>query len=93
MPEGLSAATWDAYVRELGVRLHRARVRKGLTQERLAVAAGVTAFTYHKLEKGESNPGTPANPRLRTLVSLAEVLEVDLVDLLPPGPPPVADGR
>ena len=92
MPEGTSVESWDAYARDLGVRLHRLRVEKGLTQERLAVAAGVTTFTYYKLEKGESNPGSPANPRLRTLVSLAEVLGVDVRDLLPRQAPRVAEG-
>ena len=61
---------------------------------RLAVAADISAFTYRKLEKGESNPGTPANPRLKTLVALAEVLGVELVELLPPKRPRgVAVGR
>jgi transcriptional regulator with XRE-family HTH domain len=84
---------WVAYARELGVRLHRERVRKGLSQERLAVAAGITSFTYGKLEKGESNPGTPANPTLRTLVALAEVMDVTVTDLLPPEPGGIAPGR
>jgi len=74
---------WDVYARELGVRLQRARLAAKLSQERTAHAAGISTFTYRKLEKGESNPGTPANPRLRTLLALAEVLELDLVDLLP----------
>ena len=81
---------WDSYVREIGTRLHRARIAKGLTQERLAVAANITSYTYGKLEKGESNPGTPANPRLRTLVALAEVLEIELIDLLPRESPGIA---
>ena len=84
---------WVDYARELGVLLHRERVRRGLSQERLAVAAGITAFTYRKLEKGESNPGTPANPRLRTLVALAEVMDIPVAALLPPEPEGVAIGR
>ena len=64
-----------------------------MSQERLANAAGISTFTYRKLEKGESNPGTPANPRLRTLVALAEILETDLTALLPPKTPRVALGR
>lgn len=85
--------SWAAYARELGVRLHRERVRSGLSQERLAVAAGITAFTYRKLEKGESNPGTPANPRLHTLVALAEVMGVPVASLLPAEPGDIAIGR
>ena len=93
MATGAPTDAWDRYARELGVRLQQLRIAKGLSQERLAVAADITSFTYRKLEKGESNPGTPANPRLRTLVALAEVLEVDLADLLPPEKPGVAVGR
>lgn len=84
---------WAKYALELGVTLHRARIDRGITQERLAVAAGITTFTYRKLEKGESNPGTPANPRLRTLVALAEILELPTAALLPSDEFGVAIGR
>jgi transcriptional regulator with XRE-family HTH domain len=90
---GTPADSWERYARDLGTRLHQLRIAKGLTQERLAVAAGITAFTYRKLEKGESNPGTAANPRLKTLIALAEVLDTDLADLLPAGQPGIAIGR
>lgn len=93
VPRTPDGDSWAAYARELGVRLHRERVRNGLSQERLAVAAGITAFTYRKLEKGESNPGTPANPRLRTVVALAEVMGISVSELLPPEPGGVAVGR
>ncbi len=94
MPERVrSTDPWEGYARELGICLQRERLRRGLTQERLAVAAGIAAFTYRKLESGESNPGTPANPRLRTLVALAEVLGVPVSALLPPEPQGVAVGR
>lgn len=93
MATGAPRDPWERYVRELGVRLHRLRLERGLSQERLAAAADISAFTYRKLEKGESNPGTPANPRLRTLVALAEVLSVELVDVLPPDPRGIAVGR
>jgi transcriptional regulator with XRE-family HTH domain len=84
---------WERYVRELGVRLHQERLRCGLSQERLAVAAGISAYTYRKIESGTSNPGTPANPRLRTLVALAEVLGVDVSELLPKRQLGIAPGR
>ena len=77
---------WEVYARDLGLNLLRAREASGMSQERLANAAGVSTFTYRKLEKGESNPGTPANPRLRTLVALAGVLGVPVAALLPPDP-------
>lgn len=93
MATGAPKDDWERYVRDLGVRLHQLRTDRGLSQERLAVAADISAFTYRKLEKGESNPGTPANPRLRTLVALADVLDVEVAELLPPGRPGVAIGR
>jgi transcriptional regulator with XRE-family HTH domain len=86
-------ASWSSYVAELGVTLARARARRGLSQDKVAAAAGISPFTYRKLEKGVSNPGTPANPRLRTLVCLAEVLEVPLAQLLPADPGGIAPGR
>lgn len=85
--------SWDKYARELGINLQRARAAKGVSQERAAHAAGISTYTYRKLEKGESNPGTPANPRLRTLVALAEILEVEVADLLPQAPASIAVGR
>ncbi|MEN2740454.1 helix-turn-helix transcriptional regulator [Microbacterium sp. X-17] len=93
MPQSTESAAWIAYAEALGLALSNARRRRGLSQERIAHAAGISTFTYRKLEKGESNPGTPANPRLVTLVSLAEVLHVPVVDLLPPDPGGIAPGR
>ncbi len=93
MARAHSADSWESFVRDLGTNLHRARITKGLSQERAAHAAGISTFTYRKLEKGESNPGTPANPRLRTLVALAEVLDLEIFDLLPHSPPRIAEGR
>lgn len=84
---------WERYARELGINLNRAREASGLSQERVAHAAGISTFTYRKLEKGESNPGTSANPRLKTLVVLAEVLNVELTGLLPRKMPKIAVGR
>jgi transcriptional regulator with XRE-family HTH domain len=75
--------SWEAFGREIGVRLQRARERRGLSQERTAHLAGIASYTYQKLEKGESRPGSPLNPRLSTLVSLCEVLEFSVADLLP----------
>ncbi len=83
---------WRAYAADLGCALARARRATGLSQERVAHAAGISTFTYRKLEKGESNPGTAANPRLRTLVALAQTLGVPVADLLPPDPD-IAPGR
>lgn len=78
---------WAAYARELGTNLHRARIAKGASQERIAHAAGLAGYTYQKFEKGESKPGSPANPTLHTLLALCEALDVDLMEILPPTPP------
>jgi transcriptional regulator with XRE-family HTH domain len=93
MPQQSASDAWISYARALGTALSGARRERGLSQERTAHAAGISTFTYRKLERGESNPGTPANPRLITLVALAEVLEVPVRDLLPPDPGGIAPGR
>ena len=93
MATGRASEPWDAYVRELGHNLLRARSASNLSQERAAHAAGISSFTYRKLEKGESNPGTPANPRLRTLVALAEVFGITVQELMPKEQPGIALGR
>ncbi|PPI67366.1 XRE family transcriptional regulator [Rathayibacter rathayi] len=77
---------WARYARELGIRMHRARIAKGLSQQSVADAADLAGYTYQKFEKGESKPGSPANPTLRTLLALCAVLDVELTDLLPPNP-------
>jgi transcriptional regulator with XRE-family HTH domain len=74
---------WDVYARELGLNIHKARVERGLSQEATAAAAGISTFTYQKLESGQSNPGTPANPKLRTLVGLSDALDMDVRQMLP----------
>lgn len=91
--KGNSADSWEAFARDLGLRLQRARAATGLSQEKVAHAAGISTFTYRKLEKGESNPSTPANPRLRTLAALAEILNTSIHDLIPEDVPRVATGR
>ncbi len=74
---------WADYMREFGLNLRKIRTEAGMTQERVALSAGISLFTYQKMEKGESNPGTPANPRLQTLLALSFVLEVEVGRLVP----------
>jgi transcriptional regulator with XRE-family HTH domain len=83
------APTWEEFGREIGVRLQRARERKGLSQERAAHLAGIAGYTYQKFEKGESRPGAPLNPRLSTLLALCQVLGLTLQDLVPDPAPSV----
>ncbi|HWY19509.1 MAG TPA: helix-turn-helix transcriptional regulator [Solirubrobacteraceae bacterium] len=58
-------------------RLARARLSRGVTQEELADAIGVSAPTIRRLERGEVE-----NPKLRHLVNCAIALGVDLDDVL-----------
>jgi len=85
--------SWDEYAKELGGNLAKARAATGLSQERVAHAAGISAYTLQKFEKGESKPDTPMNPRLVTLVALSRVLNVGLTELLPPEFPDMTAGR
>lgn len=87
-----TSPTWEECAIEIGVNLQRARTAKGMSQEAVAHAAGISGFTYFKFEKGESKPGTPINPRLLTLLALAQVLEVDLPSLLPATLPDLTAG-
>lgn len=72
----------EAYSAKLAQRLRVLRSERGLSQESVAHAAGISAYTYQKFEKGESKPGTPMNPRLFTLLALANVFEMDIRELL-----------
>ena len=81
------------FSRAMGIPLQKLRLERGLSQERLAHMAGISAYTYQKFEKGESKPGTPMNPRLFTLLSLAEVLDVSLEELIPAEWPDLTEGR
>ena len=79
------AEQWAAYVRELGDHLHDVRLQRGMSQEHVAYAAGLTRYTYQRLERGLGTNAVPANPTLFTLVAVAEALDVGLEDVLPPG--------
>jgi transcriptional regulator with XRE-family HTH domain len=81
------------YARALGVNLQRLRRKRGLSQERLAHMAGISAYTYQKFEKGESRPGMPMNPRLFTLIAIAQVLGTTIEELLPARTPDLTAGR
>lgn len=76
-------SAWSDYARELGTNIARARTAKGYSQDRVAADAGLSRYTYWKLERGQSNPETPANPSLRNVLAIAQALDVGLSDLLP----------
>ncbi len=84
---------WTDYARELGHNLKRAREALGLSQERVAARAGLSALTLQKYEKGESRPGSPLNPELTNMIALSQALETTVAALMPSNPPDLTVGR
>ena len=68
----------------LGRRLAGLREERGLTQEALADATGISRNHYQLLENGISNrrPEKPANPRLSTLVALSAAFGMSPAELV-----------
>jgi len=85
--------TWGAFARALGQEFQKARRVKDLSQERVAHMAGITGYTYQKLEKGESRPGSPLNPQLKTLIAVCQVLDLSPAELLAGELPDLTEGR
>lgn len=77
------SGAWQDYALTLGIRLQQLRVARGLSQEQVAYAAGLSRYTYQKFEKGQSMPGTPANPSLRNIMAIAQILDVHLDQIVP----------
>jgi transcriptional regulator with XRE-family HTH domain len=90
---GAKTDEWADYARRLGIALSRRRHAVGLSQERLANAAGLTRGYYQQLEQGASRTGRVANPTLQNLIALAQVLDTTIEELLPPEPPDMRTGR
>ena len=63
-------------IQRFGLQLQRLRTRRGLTQEQLAVKAGLVRVYVTKLEQGEHDP------TLTMLVRLAKALRVSVTELL-----------
>lgn len=70
----------------LGQAVKRLRGAEGLTQEKLAYAAGLTKNQVQLIESGRASGRKdaegPSNPRLSTLAGLAEALGVTVSELL-----------
>ena len=62
----------------LGKKLYHARKARGLTQEQVAEAVGITPRWYQKIEKGAGRPSTTVAFRLLSLlnVDIREIGEV-----------------
>jgi len=84
---------WAGFAAALGAELHRLRTELGLSQEEVAYSAGLSRYTYQKLERGESAPGSPANPLLQNVMAVAQVLGVPVEQLLPKERPDLRAGR
>ena len=63
-------------IQRFGKQLQRLRTRRSLTQEQLAVKAGLVRVYVTKLEQGEHDP------TLTMLVRLAKALRVSVTELL-----------
>ena len=69
-----------SYVKDyimLAENIKRLRIKKGLSQDKLAKLADVTLTTLVKIESGAND-----NPTIKTLKKIADVLEVAIDDLL-----------
>lgn len=84
--------TWESFVITLGQSMHRHRISKGMSQEDVAYRAGLSRYTYQRLEQGKSRPATPANPSLRTILAIAQALDVEPGELLPAEMPDLRAG-
>jgi transcriptional regulator with XRE-family HTH domain len=62
--------------KSLGSALRRAREQRGVSQQVLAVQAGVTTATLGRLETGQSDPAWS------TVRAIADALEISLRDLI-----------
>ncbi|WP_445150780.1 helix-turn-helix domain-containing protein [Baekduia sp. Peel2402] len=62
---------------EFEVDLKALRKQRGMTQEQVALAAGITQSHYSLIERGL------ISPTMRTVQKLADALEVDFRELLP----------
>ena len=63
-------------IQRFGKQLQQLRTRRGLTQEQLAVTAGLSRAFLARLELGQHDPS------LSTLVRLAKALRVSVTELL-----------
>ncbi|MFF2486852.1 helix-turn-helix domain-containing protein [Microbacterium sp. NPDC058062] len=66
----------------LGDALRALRHSRNLSQEQVALDAGLSVDTYGYLERGQTPWGRDANPRIDTLLRIFTVLGVDAPRLL-----------
>lgn len=61
---------------ELAASFHSQRQILALSQEEVAILAGITTVTYRAVERAQAPNGRLVNPRLSTIVRVMSVLEV-----------------
>lgn len=69
--------------RQIGARLKRARLDRGLTQDQLAEAAGVHTTYIAKIEAGDRTPSLETLIRLSTIMNVSLQSVVAVVDEYP----------
>lgn len=62
---------------EVGEDLRAHRLERGMTQEQVALRAGISVQTYSCLERGCSPSGGVANPTMATLIRILDALEIE----------------
>ncbi|MFT0846328.1 helix-turn-helix transcriptional regulator [Actinomycetaceae bacterium L2_0104] len=76
----------ERQAKDLGIVLRKLRQDRGLTQEHLAYAAGITKNQVQLIEAGRGSGRKdidhPSNPRLSTLAGIANALDVSVSDVL-----------
>jgi transcriptional regulator with XRE-family HTH domain len=72
----VTSHTLDSICRRVGARIRRARTNKGLSQEQLALEAGLHRAYVGQIERGEKNIG------ISNLARIAKALGLSLAELL-----------
>lgn len=63
---------------ELARIIRSARLARGMSQEQVALDAGIALYTYSCLERGIATSGDAANPTLDTVLRVFGALDLDL---------------
>lgn len=71
-----------AYLNQLGENIRRARRERKVSQETLALVAGLSVTYLGTIERGQGNPSA------KTLLRICFALDLTLPDLLPDNVPP-----
>ena len=70
LPDHAHAGRRRTQARAFGQVVRNARLRKGLSQERVAHDAGITVYTYGGIERGRSPRGGDVNPTFDTMLRI-----------------------